>query len=383
MRLSLHGGFGEKGRTCIGLESGGMRLLLDAGIKTSARDTPDYYPALSPEELAATDAIIITHGHEDHVAALGWCLAHGFAGDVYITPEARRDTYLSLADYATAHEAQLARQARFETLPVDGAGLRLGPLTITTGRSGHIGGGVWCQLVDRNVRFTYCGDVVAESPVFAMDPLPASDVVALDASYGDDDVSPGERAQQIATWVRAHAQGCVLPTPLYGRSAELLAIVPGALALAPGMRAALEDQIRGVAWLTPGMAGQLAQRLATAGDWSLDAPLPRAALLCHDGMGLSGPARVALEGARDDAHPVLFTGHVPEGSPGAHLLAQQRADWIRLPTHPRLSENVAIARATGASLLIGHSCELPTLQRLGRHLPALRSDVVTGDVLEV
>ena len=36
MRLDLYGGFGEKGRTCLGVESAGFRLLLDAGVKTSA-----------------------------------------------------------------------------------------------------------------------------------------------------------------------------------------------------------------------------------------------------------------------------------------------------------------------------------------------------------
>jgi predicted metal-dependent RNase len=42
MRLVLHGGFGEKGRTCMAVEAGGVRLLLDAGVKTSASGRPDY-----------------------------------------------------------------------------------------------------------------------------------------------------------------------------------------------------------------------------------------------------------------------------------------------------------------------------------------------------
>jgi predicted metal-dependent RNase len=80
MRLDLYGGFGEKGRTCVGVESGGVRVLLDAGVKTSARGTADYYPAIAPGELRDIDAIVLTHAHEDHIGALGWCLAHGFRG---------------------------------------------------------------------------------------------------------------------------------------------------------------------------------------------------------------------------------------------------------------------------------------------------------------
>ena len=86
MRLMLHGGFAEKGRTCVGIEVDGYRLLLDTGVKTSATGG-DYYPAISAAALRATDAIVITHAHEDHVAALGWCIARGFRGRIFMTAE--------------------------------------------------------------------------------------------------------------------------------------------------------------------------------------------------------------------------------------------------------------------------------------------------------
>ena len=141
------------------------------------------------------------------------------------------------------------------------------------------------------MRLDYCGDIVPASTVFAVDPLPRSDAIVIDASYGDDNATVRERALEIAAWVAAHPQGSVLPTPLYGRSAELLALVEGPVALAPGMRDALRTQAEDVAWLVPGMEEQLAARLATSVDWHLGAPLPRAVLLCHDGMGISGSSR--------------------------------------------------------------------------------------------
>ncbi len=100
MRLTLHGGFGEKGRTSLAVETDGYRLLLDVGVKTSAFGRPDYEPALTPTELAATNAIVITHAHEDHAGALGWCLAHGFAGTVHVTDETRRDLVHGIEGYA-------------------------------------------------------------------------------------------------------------------------------------------------------------------------------------------------------------------------------------------------------------------------------------------
>jgi len=381
MRLHLYGGFGEKGRTCLGVEVDGYRLLLDAGVKTSARGA-DYYPAISADELASTDAMVITHAHEDHVAALGWCIAGGFRGRLLMTAETAREVDLFLAAYADAPHRRAAREFAREDLAV-GAPIVLGPLQLTAGRSGHVSGGVWCVVAGGRHTLGYCGDVVPASEVFTMDPLQRCDAVVLDASYGDDDVAAHRRAKEVRDWVLGHRDGCVLPTPLSGRSAELLAIVPGAIALSEGMRQALQLQIADPAWLAEGTAERLSQGLALAADWPTGSPLPRAALLCHDGMGIAGPSRQALEQAASAGHPVLFTGHLPADSPGERMLAGGQATWLRLPTHPTLSENIAIAASSAAKIVLGHSCERAALEQLERHIPRLRADLATGDQLDL
>ena len=383
MRIALHGGFGEKGRTSLGIESGGYRLLLDCGVKTSARGTPDYYPAISAATLRSIDAAIVTHAHEDHVAALGWCIANGLRGRVLMTAETRRELAACLGDYAAPEHAALALAAPIEHLPLGSDAVQLGPLRISTGRSGHVTGGVWCAVDDGSAMLVYCGDVAPGSPVFAMDPVTRCDALVIDASYGDDDQGIAERGAQIAAWVAAHPGGCVLPTPLYGRSADLLAVVPAPLFLAPGMRDALAAQLAGSDWITDGAAARLGARLDAATDWHPGESPPRGALLCHDGMGLGGPSRGILATARAQAHPTLFTGHVPAGSPGARMLAEQRAQWIRLPTHPTRSENIALASRAGAATVIGHSCDAAALVRLESHLPQLRTGLATGGQVDV
>jgi hypothetical protein len=383
MRLVLYGGFGEKGRTCLGVERGGYRLLLDAGVKTSARGSDDYYPAISPAALRAIDAILVTHGHEDHVAALGWLIAGGFDGRIFMTSETQSEAEISLASYALAEHLALFRRAAVERLAIGVDALRLGPLRISTGRSGHIAGGVWCRIDDGRVSFDYCGDVVPASPVFAMDPVPRCHAIVIDASYGDDDVPARARAAEIVEWIAARKDGCVLPTPLYGRSAELLAIVPGPMALAPGMRDALRAQIEGSAWLVDGIAHLLAERLDAAVDWRDGDALERNALLCHDGMGISGPSREILVEAAARGWETLFTGHLPANSPGERMVAEGRAAWIRLPTHPTLMENVAIAAASEANTVLGHSCDRALLAQLTRYIPRLRADLSTGDCVDL
>ena len=382
MRLFLHGGFAEKGRTCIGVESEGYRLLLDAGVKTSARGR-DYYPAIGEAELRATDAIVITHAHEDHLAALGWCIAGGFAGRIFATPESQREMAGCLSGYAEPNHHALVRKANIECLPVGEHALQLGPLRISTGRSGHVVGGLWCLLDDGRKRFLYCGDVVPASPILVMDPLPECEAIAIDASYSDDAVPASERAGEIAEWIAARPSGCILPTPLFGRSLDLLAIVPGSVTLAPGMREALRAQIEDGDWLAEGAAHRLAARLNSAGDWQEGRALPHTALICHDGMGMAGPSQSILAIARSTSHPTLFTGHLPTGSPGERMLAEGRGDWIRLPTHPTRDENLALVAGSGATTVLGHSCDRESLMRLAHPMPSLRSDLATGDSIDL
>ncbi len=382
MQVTIHGGVGEKGRTCIGVAQAGTRILLDVGVDTSSPRGPGYYPAISRDELRRLDAIIVTHAHEDHVAALGWCLANGFAGRVLMTAESAAEMGATLAAYATPEECALAARIVPEIIAA-GQDFGIGPLAIRTGRSGHVVGGVWCHLGAEGRSLGYYGDVVPASPVFAMDPLPPCDLLLVDASYGADRVPAAERGGAIRRWLAAHPQGAVLPTPLSGRSVELIGLIEGPIAIHPSMRAALSEQIAAEAWLKPGIAALLAARLAAAQLWEEGRPLPPAALLCDDGMGLAGPSRAALAEARRVGHPVLLTGHIPKASPADAMRTAGLADWLRFPTHPTLPENAALAAASGAARVLAHSCDAQTARLLAPDIPNLVADLKPGDSIEI
>lgn len=382
MRVDLLGGFGEKGRTSVAVALGGRRIMLDAGIKVGAAGA-GYYPALSGP-LDDIDALLISHAHEDHVGALNWLLAKDYRGRILMSAETRDEAPATLAGYADPDQL---RQFPFPRERIElfepGQSLTFGDLTVTTGRSGHVVGGVWFAIEDGERRAVYCADVVPDSNVFVMDPIPACDLLLLDASYGADPVSGAARAGEIAAWIAAHGNGCLLPTPLSGRSLELIVAMPGRFAIHASMRRSLETQIDAGPALLPGIAAVLRRRLGGAVDWHDGDALPACPLLADDGMGKAGPSARFLPLAHDAGYPILLSGHLPEGTPAAILHEKGKADWIRMPTHPTLPGNVAIWEKAGRPAALGHSCGPADLAGLGVHIPALLAGYRTGDSLTV
>jgi len=382
LTVDLQGGFGEKGRTSVLVSDADTSVMLDAGIKVGAADDT-YHPQLM-RPASQIDALFITHAHEDHIGALCWIVAQGYDGPIWMTAQTRQEMAATLGQYARPgdlhHLPQVDSRIRLLTA---GQSVQVGGLRIVTGHSGHVAGGVWFTVSDGKTSVAYLGDVVTGSRVFPSDPVTDCDLLMLDASYGIDPVPAKERAAEILRWVQAHTAGCLLPTPLSGRSLELMAILDVPFAIASDMRAPLAAQINAPGMIRPDAAALLRDRLAAAADWMVGDPLPKTPLLVHDGMGVAGPAGPAIHAAAEQGYPVLLTGHLPPGSPAAGLLVQGGAEWIRMPTHPTLPENVVLWEQAGRPRTLGHSCEGKVLALLQDQMPTLDATSRTGQSLVV
>jgi ribonuclease J len=127
VRVVFLGGLGEIGRNCACIEVNGRILVLDVGIMFPDPDMPGVDLVLPDftylrENADRVDAVILTHGHEDHTGGLAFLL-RDFPVPVYGS-----ELTLALARNRV-DEAGMADRAQF--IPVrDGERRRIGPCDV-------------------------------------------------------------------------------------------------------------------------------------------------------------------------------------------------------------------------------------------------------------
>jgi hypothetical protein len=63
-------------------------------------------------------------------------------------------------------------------------------------------------------------------------------------------------------------------------------------------------------------------------------------------------ARLVKQWENESAPAIVFTGYLPPGTPAERLTKSGRARYVRWNVHPRLADNAALARATGARTVL-------------------------------
>ncbi len=217
MRVTAYGAAGEVTGSCHLLEAGGKRLLVDCGQFQGGEHS--YARSAEPFhfDVKSIDAVIITHGHLDHIGRVPLLVKEGYEGPILTTAETREIGRLILMDaahvmyeeYGTrqrkakrrgnqvepppyAVEDVLMAMDQFEAPIGYDSPLSLGNgLSVTFRNAGHILGSAFLEFEEKRngqrQRATFSGDIgyrgreVMPDPV---DPHPC-DLVVSEATYGD------------------------------------------------------------------------------------------------------------------------------------------------------------------------------------------------------
>jgi len=347
--LTLISGVGAKGPACFLLEAEGRRLLLDLGEGPPHGLLPDL------DGIGHIDAVVLSHGHKDHVGGLS------------LLPKLGNPPV-----YATAIVARaLGKDIATRELPLRGRGEILG-IAVETGRDGHAPGGIWLNF-GIGAGFLYTGDYSTESMLYAYDPPQRPAATALiDGSYAR---YGKPLAQCWAALAPLLARGpALLPVPANGRGPELaleiLRAGSGDIYVDDTMARAFQHLANGSAESLRSDARDDIKRLAAS---AKPIAAPRGVMLAASADGSSGSSAALLEQWEQAVEPeIVFTGYVPPGTPAARLIKSGRARFVRWNVHPRLSDTLALVRAVQPKTVVPAFCDRSELDGLATALAPAR-----------
>ncbi|GAB7012246.1 MBL fold metallo-hydrolase [Halolamina salina] len=357
MQLRFLGGAGEVGRSAVLVDDS---LLLDFGLLTAE---PPQYPVGTPDP----DAVVVSHGHLDHVGTIPALLSGSNRPPIHWTPPTRELALTLARDTLKLHgqsphcpftENDVKRVTEVSETHGYRESFEAAGYEVTFYNAGHIPGSAHVLVDDGETRLLYTGDFHVDEAEAADPPAgfdageppvgqrlvagstarPDADVVLCESTYSDVEHEPRATvehrfAQSVKTTLWEGGT-VVVPAFAIGRTQEMLLIceahdIP---CYVDGMGKRVTEMLRQYpeyvrdpdalrrakshARFVTGRDGQR-QRIA-------DQP---AAIVTTSGMLSGGPAMTYIPEIR--ANPVnklTLTGYQVEGTPGRELLETGRVE---------------------------------------------------------
>jgi len=375
------GGAGEVGASCGILRIGDWRVLIDAGMRPSARAGQDRLPALERLTAEPPDAILVTHAHIDHTGALPLASDMAPTAPIYCTETTLLLTRLLLADSVRVMEAEhLAQEGEtplYTAEVVERTLARVRPvewaqpvtplpdpaIVVRFLHAGHIAGTAMLLIDTPAGRVLHLGDysVTAQRTLYGLDVqrLPQADAVITEGTYGDA-IHANRKEQEralVATVARVVGRGgrVLLPAFAVGRAQEVALILRAARSTRelPPAPIHLDGMVRGGCDLYQAQVHDLNPRLqnyvrnarrplfadpslavyaVTAGRRRALLNDPGAAVvISSSGMMTGGPAPLYARAlAADEKSAIVFSGYQDDESPGAALLRARQGTTVVL-----------------------------------------------------
>ncbi|MFN5903269.1 MAG: MBL fold metallo-hydrolase [Novosphingobium sp.] len=255
LQLTFHGAAQTVTGSCLELNNGKARILLDCGLFQGSRSLEALNHEPQPFDAGAIDAVVASHAHIDHSGQLPRLAKAGFKGEIWATQETADLLEFMLADAGRIQEYEAERRNRrrdragdepFQPIYTEADAMvawrqvRSVPLCtwfepaegfrVRLWNAGHILGSASVEVEANGTRMLYSGDLGPDNKAFHPDPdAPAGlDHVICESTYGDrsrEKVSIAERRKLLeAEILAARARGGNLVIPVFAleRTQELL-----------------------------------------------------------------------------------------------------------------------------------------------------------------
>jgi metallo-beta-lactamase family protein len=197
-------------------------LLVDCGLFQGVVDVRALNDLPLPVPAKDIDAVVITHGHLDHVGYLPKLVRDGFTGPIYCTPPTRALMEVVLDDAAHLQEELYQRGFHHErphapppyydeanvaqamclvkTVPLHTPFDLFGVASATYRNAGHIIGSAFVNFALDGRKATFSGDLgrYGRPLLYDPEPLGAADVLVSESTYGDR-IHPSDPSEELRT----------------------------------------------------------------------------------------------------------------------------------------------------------------------------------------
>jgi len=339
MDIRFLGGAREVGRSAILVND---RLLLDYGMLTG---NPPQFPVATPDP----EAVVVSHGHLDHVGAVPSLLSGDRRPPIHWTPPTRALALTLARDTLKLHggtydcpftEEEVRRVTEVSETHGYRETFEAAGHEVTFYNAGHIPGSAHVLVDDGETRLFYTADFHTDDQrlVSASTARPDADAVICESTYSDVDHDPRERIEErFVESVRTtvwEGGTVVVPAFAIGRTQELLLVCAAhdIDCYVDGMGKAVTKTLRRHPdFVRDADALQRAKsnaRFVTGRDGQRTRiAAQNTVIVTTSGMLSGGPAMTYVPAIRaNPTNKVALTGYQVEGTPGRDLLETGSAE---------------------------------------------------------
>ncbi|RLM39691.1 MBL fold metallo-hydrolase [Haloarcula sp. Atlit-120R] len=382
MDVQFLGGAGEIGRSAILIDES---LLLDFGMLT---DSPPQFPVRTP----SPDAVVVSHGHLDHVGTIPALVSGDARPPIHWTPPTYELAMTLARDTLKLHggtvncpftETNVRRVTQVSETHGYRETFEAAGYEVTFYNAGHIPGSAHVLVDDGDTRLLYTGDFHTDDQrlVSGTTARPDADTVICESTYSDVDhelreTVEGRFVESVETTLWEGGT-VVVPAFAIGRTQEMLLVC----------------EAHDIPCYVDGMGKEVTEMLAQYPEFLRDADAFRraksharfvtgkdgqrkritdqkAAIVTTSGMLSGGPAMTYIPEVRGNPmNKVTMTGYQVEGTPGRDLLETGSAeiDGRIMPVSARVEQYDFSAHADRGGLLayLGDYRDTPVLVNHG------------------